>query len=223
MKVAALISGGKDSIYAIYIALQYGWDVTYLVNLIPSNKNSWIFHSINLQVVPAIADSLGIPLITKHTNGEKERELDDLEAALKNLPVEGIISGAVASDYQRTRINHVCDSLNLKSFTPLWHKNPEQLLRWQVNAGFRLIIVSVSAEGLGREWLGKEINERSIDGFIEHCRKHRIHVAGEGGEFETLVIDCPIYKKRLIIEDAETIWSRDYGHLVIKSVDSKLK
>ncbi|HHH79968.1 MAG TPA: TIGR00289 family protein [Thermoplasmatales archaeon] len=219
MRVAALVSGGKDSIYAVYLTVQYGWDVTSLVNLVPFNKDSWMFHSINLHVLPAVADSMGIKLITKRTVGEKERELDDLKEVLRNLPIDGVISGAVASDYQRSRINHVCDEIGLKSFTPLWHKNSEQLLRWQVEAGFRFIIVSISAEGLGREWLGAEINEKNVETFIEHCKKNRIHVAGEGGEFETFVTKSPLYDREIRVSNAEVVWKRDHGYMVIRKTE----
>jgi ABC transporter with metal-binding/Fe-S-binding domain ATP-binding protein len=216
MRVAALISGGKDSLYSIYISLQHGWEVSYLVALVPERRDSWMFHSINLHLLPVIASNIGIPLTMRETKGKREDELKDLKYILRDLPIEGVISGAVASDYQRTRINHVCDELDLKSFAPLWHKSPEQLLRWQVDAGFRFVIVSVSAEGLDRGWLGREIDRESLEEFIECCKRHRIHVTGEGGEFETLVIDCPIYRKALEIENTEIEWKRDYGYLVVK-------
>ncbi|HEC95111.1 MAG TPA: TIGR00289 family protein [Thermoplasmatales archaeon] len=218
MKVVALVSGGKDSIYATYVAIQYGWEVTHLITMIPATKDSWMFHGINLHLMPLIAENMSIPLLTKHTKGEKEKELDDLEEVLRERKVEGVVSGAVASDYQRTRINHVCDGLRLRSFTPLWHKNPEQLLRWQVEAGFEVTIVSVSAEGLGKEWLGEKISEENIDRFIDTCRRNRIHVAGEGGEFETLVTDCPLYKKKVVIKDMEVKWKRNHGIMVITKV-----
>lgn len=219
MRVAALLSGGKDSVYAVYIALQYGWEVTSLVTLTPHSRDSWMFHGINLHLMPKMAENIGVPLIEKHTAGEKEKELDDLKEVLSKLPVEGIISGAIASDYQRSRINHVCDTLGLKSFTPLWHKNPEQLLRWQVEAGFEIMIVSVAAEGLRREWLGEKITEKTVDKFIETCKRNRVHVAGEGGEFETLVMDCPLYKKRVLVKDFNVKWKRDHGLMAIKEVE----
>ncbi len=218
MKVASLISGGKDSIYATYIAMQYGWDISYLVTIVPKNKDSWMFHGVNLQITPIIAKSMEISLIKKESNGLKEVELDDLKSALEGLDIDGVISGAVASDYQRSRINHVCDELGLKSFTPLWHKKPENLLRWQIDAGFEILIVSISAEGLEKRWLGKTLNNRNLNEFIEMCRENRVNAVGEGGEFETLVLNCPVYKNRLVVKELKIIWKRDYGWLEILKI-----
>jgi len=128
MRVAALFSGGKDSVFSIYIAQQYGWDVSHLVTLESENKDSWMFHSINIHLTELLAETMGIPLMKHTTKGEKERELRDLQDILSGLPIDGVISGAIASEYQRTRIERVCDVLGIKSFTPLWHKKPEILL-----------------------------------------------------------------------------------------------
>jgi uncharacterized protein (TIGR00290 family) len=125
MKVAALFSGGKDSVYSIYIASQWGWEITHLISLLPINQESFMFHTINIDLVPLLSQALVIPLVSKTTHGEKETELKDLEQLLSSLPIDGVISGAIASEYQRTRIEQVCDRLDIKSHTPLWHKNQE--------------------------------------------------------------------------------------------------
>ena len=216
MKVAALFSGGKDSVFAIYIAKQFGWDITNLVTLQPEISDSWLFHSINIHLTEKLAEAIDIPLIKKQTKGEKEKELEDLKDILKNLKIDGIISGALASEYQRTRIEKICYDLKIKSFTPLWHKNQESILRDQINAGFRIIIVGVFAGGLDKTWLGKTINEESIDGLLKLIRKYKINAAGEGGEFETLVLDGPLFKKKLVLDDVSKEWKRDNGILIVK-------
>lgn len=136
MKVAALFSGGKDSVFAIYIAQQYGWEVTHLITLQSEIPDSWMFHSVNIHLTDLLAEALGIPLITQSTKGEKEKELQDLQSILQTLEIDGVISGAIASEYQRTRIENICHTLHLKSFTPLWHKNQTLLLHELVHAGF---------------------------------------------------------------------------------------
>ena len=223
MKVASLISGGKDSLYATYIALNHGWSIEYLVSLIPKRKDSWMFHSINIELVKDIASSMKLPLLIKETCGEKEKELEDLKDVLKDLDIEGVVNGAIASDYQRERIGMVCDELGLKNFSPIWHKDQEKILRYQINAGFEILIDAVSAEGLEREWLGKILNTTNIDTFIELCERYGINPSGEGGEFETLVLDCPLYHERLIIEDKEVVWKKDHGYCVVKSVRKEKK
>jgi len=218
MKVAALFSGGKDSVFAIYITKQFGWDVTNLITLQPEKSDSWMFHSINIHLTEKLAEAIEIPLIKKQTKGEKEKELEDLEDILKELKIDGVISGAIASEYQRTRVEKICYDLNIRSFTPLWHKNQELILRDQIRAGFKIIIVGVFAGGLGKTWLGKTINEKSIDDFLNVIKRYKINEVGEGGEFETLVLDGPLFKKKLVLDEVTKEWKRDSGTLkVIKA------
>jgi predicted ATP pyrophosphatase (TIGR00289 family) len=216
MKVAALFSGGKDSTFSIYIAKQYGWDVTHLVTLMSENKDSWMFHSINIHLVDKLAEAMDIPLIKRITKGEKEEELADLKKILSDLDVDGVISGAIASEYQRTRIEKICYELGIKSFTPLWHKNQELVLRDEVDAGFKIIIVGAFAHGFNESWLGRALDKKCIDDLVELQKKYGINVAGEGGEFETLVLDCPLFKKKLVLDEVSKEWKRDSGVLQVK-------
>ena len=216
MKVAALFSGGKDSVFAVYIARQHGWDITHLVTLLPENKDSWMFHSINIHLTEKLAEAIGIPLVKRITKGEKEEELEDLKYILKTLDTEGVISGAIASEYQRTQIEKICYELGIKSFTPIWHKDQDLILREQVNAGFKIIIVGVSAQGFDKTWLGRIIDEKCFDELIKLCKKYDINIAGEGGEFETLVLDGPLFKKKLVLEEVTEEWKRDSGILQVK-------
>jgi len=222
MRVAALFSGGKDSVFSIYIAQQYGWEVTHLITLQPEHKESWMFHSVNIHLTGQLSEALGIPLLKRSTKGEKEKELDDLTAILQNLDIDGVISGAIASEYQRTRIEKICDELGLKSFTPLWHKNQELLLRDQVHAGFHIIIVGVFASGFNETWLGRTIDEKTINDLVNIYNKHGINVAGEGGEYETLVLAGPLFHKQLVVDEAENEWRRDSGILQVKRVHLEL-
>ncbi|PKK85275.1 MAG: TIGR00289 family protein, partial [Thermoplasmata archaeon HGW-Thermoplasmata-1] len=145
MRVASLFSGGKDSVYATYVASMHGWDVVRLVTLVSDASDSWMFHKPNVELAPALADCMGIPILMQPTAGEKESELGDMKAALSYVKgedkIEGVISGALASEYQRVRIEKVCHELGLKSFTPLWHKEQELILRELVAAGFDVRIV----------------------------------------------------------------------------------
>jgi ABC transporter with metal-binding/Fe-S-binding domain ATP-binding protein len=216
MKVAALFSGGKDSVYSIYIAQQWGWNVTHLITIQPENKDSWMFHSINIHLTEKIAEAIDIPLIKKPTKGEKEKELNDLKNILKNLEIDGVISGAIASEYQRTRIEKICHELKIKSFTPIWHKNQQKILRDQIIAGFKIIIVGVFAHGFDKTWLGKKINEETINELRKLSQKFSINEVGEGGEFETLVVDGPIFQKKIILNEISKEWKRDHGFLMVK-------
>ena len=137
---------------------------------------------------------------------------------LSEIEIDGVISGALASEYQRTRIEKVCYDLNIKSFTPIWHKNQELILRNLINAGFKIIVVGVFAQGFDETWLGRSIDESCIDELVKIQKKYGINIAGEGGEFETLVLDGPIFKKKLVLDEVSKEWKRDSGILkVIKS------
>jgi diphthine-ammonia ligase len=217
MRVAALFSGGKDSIFAVYITQQFGWEVSHLVTLHPEKTDSWMFHSINIHLSELLAETLDIPLVKKSTKGEKETELLDLKHILQDLEIDGVVSGAIASEYQRTRIEKICDELGIKSFTPLWHKNQELLLRDQVKAGFHIIVVGVFASGFDETWLGKTIDEETINALVHLNKKYGINIAGEGGEYETLVLDGPLFHKQLMIDESVKEWNRDSGIFQVKS------
>lgn len=215
MRVACLISGGKDSLYACYIAKQWGWEISHLIAIVPK-KLSWMYHGENMHIIPLIAKSMGLPLLMKESNAEKEKELEDLKELIKEASVEGVVSGAIASEYQRTRIEKICHEINVKSFMPLWHKNQKKLLKEMICAGFLIVIDAIAAEGLGEEFLGAIINDTIIKKLEKIEEIYKINAAGEGGEYETLVLDCPIYKKKIEIIKAMKKWDGSRGIYEIK-------
>lgn len=208
MKLAALLSGGKDSLYAAFLMQQEGYDIDYIINIISDNPDSYMFHVPNANLVRYQAKSMGISLIEKTTKGEKESELKDLEEAVRKVRhrVGGIVSGAVASNYQKSRIDAICKNFNLKSFAPLWRHDPEEVLRKMLKDGFEIIITAVAAEGLTEEWLGRRLDDRCIADLLKLHKKYKINIAFEGGEAETFVLDCPLFNKKIEIMDAEKIW-----------------
>ncbi|MGZ7070541.1 MAG: diphthine--ammonia ligase [Methanobacterium sp.] len=219
MQVAVLFSGGKDSTMACYEALKDGHEVKFLVSLISDNPSSYMFHVANIHVAELLAEAMGINFIQKVTKGIKEEELEDLTEILGNLKdngVEAIYSGALHSIYQKSRIDNICDELGLKSCAPLWHRDPEEYIKEIINLGFEVIITSVSAEGLDKSWLGKKIDFDVLNEIKDLNKKYGIHMAFEGGEAETIVLDGPIFKKRIKIVESETIWDRDSGYFLIK-------
>lgn len=219
MKVAVLFSGGKDSTMAFYKASAEGHEVEYLVSLISDNPASYMFHVANIHITELSAEALGVPLIKKVTKGIKEEELEDLKNVLRDLKdkgVDGIYSGALHSVYQKSRVDRICDELGLKSCAPLWHIDPEKYMKEIINLGFEVIITSVSAEGLDESWLGRKVDLESLDEIKELNKKYGMHMAFEGGEAETLVLDGPVFNKKIKIIESETIWDRDSGYFLIK-------
>jgi len=180
---------------------------------------SYMFHFPNLKWTALQAESIGVPLLTEDTEGVKEEELADLERALANAKsmfgVEGIYTGALASVYQKTRVEQVCGRLSLKCISPLWGAEPEAHLRRLVAEGFAVIVVSVSALGLDQTWLGRALDGSSIDELVALGRKFRFHVGLEGGEGETFVLDAPFFSKRIEILASVKHWKGESGYLEI--------
>jgi ABC transporter with metal-binding/Fe-S-binding domain ATP-binding protein len=196
MGFAALTSGGKDSILSVQKAIDQGIEVTHLVTVRPENPDSFMFHSSNLDAVPVIADLSGIGYVEIHTKGEKENELKDLSEGLRNLEIEGITVGAVNSRYQNDRVNTIADELDIEVFAPLWHMDPEQLLR-EVAERMDAIIIVTAADGLSEDLLGRHIDNDLIEQLMQISARKHIHLAGEGGEYETLALNAPFYPRPL--------------------------
>lgn len=213
MKVAALFSGGKDSCLAVQRALDSGWHVTRLVSMKSDNPESYMFHYPNIELTVMQAEAAGIPLVMGSTMGVKEEELRDLEGALRPLrgEISGVVVGAIESRYQSERVSAVCRRLGLSMEAPLWKENPRGLWDEILKRGFVVMVVGVACGGLGREWLGRVMDRESLRGLERLSRKHGFHLGGEGGEFETLVLDAPFFGKRLAVRKAETEWKGDSG------------
>jgi len=220
MILAALFSGGKDSSFALFKAKEVGHEIKYLATIHSKNPYSYMYHTSNIGLTLMQSRCLDIQLVSKESLGEKEKEVEDLKILLSNLGVDGVVCGAIASNYQKKRVEGVCNELKLKLITPLWKKDPEELLKEMIKDGFKIIITTVSAEGFDKDWLGRGIDEKCIEDLIELNKKFGINVCGDGGEYESLVIDCPLFKSRILITKAEKIWKDDNGIFEIK--DAKL-
>lgn len=222
MKLAALTSGGKDSLFAAYLMHSQGFEISYLVTLHPVSDESYMFHVPNLWLTGLQALSMDVPILMRGTSGEKEEEVKDLKAALETVEgeIEGVVTGAVASEYQRQRVDVVCEELGIPSFAPLWHKDPEKILREILGAGFEVIITSVAAEGLDRGWLGRALDEEAVESLRTLKEKYGIHVAGEGGEYETLVLDMPMFKYGFTVTNADVRWHANSGVYEVQDVET---
>ena len=216
MRVAALVTGGKDSALALHRALKLGHEVKFLVTMIPQREDSWMFHFPNIHLTDLFAKAVEIPLVKAETVGIKETELEDLKNLLATLDIEGVVSGAISSRYQKERIDKVCQELNLKSVAPLWQEDPMQLLKEIVKLDFEVIVVGVYAYGFDQSWLGRKIDSTTLKNLIELSDKYQISLVGEGGEYETLVLDAPFFKKRIHVLQTERIWENHSGYLLVK-------
>ncbi|TKJ17083.1 hypothetical protein CEE44_00930 [Candidatus Woesearchaeota archaeon B3_Woes] len=221
--LGCLFSSGKDSTYAMYLIKQKGYPVKCLINIDPKNEFSYMYHKPDKQTVKLQADSMSLPLVYVKSKGEKEKELKDLEVALKlakqKYNIKGIITGALYSNYQRIRIEKLCKKLKLECFNPLWHINQEDYMRKLITNKFKIIFTKIAADGLDKSWLGKIISDKDIDELVKINKKIGINVAGEGGEFESLVIDCPLFKSKINIKKYEVKEeSKNNADFIIKEV-----
>lgn len=212
MRIAVLFSGGKDSTFATYVSMQHGWDVSYLISVYPEPE-SLMFHVPNIHLTPLLAQAMGIEYISVHAKDE----LLGLKNSLSDLDIDGVVSGAVASEYQRTRIEGICEELGIKSFTPLWHKDPNVLLKDILDAGFDVMVVGVFAEGFDSSWLGRRIDEGVYQDLLNLNKRYGINISGEGGEYETLVLDAPFFKKKMKILKSTQEWHGTYGTLALEA------
>ncbi len=206
MRVAVLYSGGKDSNYALYWALKQGFEVKYLVSMVSESDESYMYHVPNIHLTELQAKAIGIPLIKGFTSGEKEKEVEDMRAVLEGLKIDGVVAGALASGYQKKRVDRVARELGLESFAPAWHRDPIEYMRELIEI-FDIVMVGTAAYGLDERWLGKKIDEKALGELVKLHEKYRIHVAGEGGEFETFVRDAPFFKARIVFDEVEKKWN----------------
>ena len=218
MKVAVLFSGGKDSTYAAWIAQHQGWDTAALVSIRPKNVESMMFHFPGVRWTMLQAQALGLPHHVLEVGNDELLSLKEgLAETKRDFGISGVVTGAVASDYQKSRIDRVCDDLGLKSFAPLWHKDPRRLVDDLKLLGLKIMMIGVGAAGLDESWLGKELTDDRWAMLEALSMKYGIHLTGEGGEYETLVLDAPMFKKRVQIAKGHNQWDGDSGHYVIEN------
>jgi diphthine-ammonia ligase len=224
MKVIGLISGGKDSIYNLIECIKNGHEIICLGHLArPENTgemDSYMYQTVGSEMIDAIAECLGLPLIKRTLNSKplnldlkyeetKNDEVEDLfellvEAKEKFPEIQGVSTGAIWSVYQKNRVVNLCERLNLISLAYLWERNQKELLMDMINDGMESVLIKSCVVGLGKEDLLKTIKEAQPKLFSLE-QKYKINVCGEGGEFESLTVDCPIYKKRINIKDYEVV------------------
>ncbi|USZ69122.1 diphthine--ammonia ligase [Halorussus salilacus] len=231
----SLFSGGKDSSWALYRALESGLDVTRLLTVHPEG-DSYMYHVPATELAALAAESIGIPLVevepddfgaddAEESGAQGDAELRPLEAALRDLDADlsggiaGLTAGAVESEYQTSRIEGLCDRLDADLFAPLWREDPRELADAMLEAGFEITVVRVAAYGLDESWLGRTLDAEAFEELEGLNESHGVHILGEGGEFETLVTDGP-HMDRPIELEYDTEWDGTRG--TIRVEDARL-
>ncbi|KAJ2159088.1 hypothetical protein GGF46_003289 [Coemansia sp. RSA 552] len=226
MKVVALVSGGKDSAYNMMKCVEHGHEIVALAHAHPPESSasdemdSFLFQTVGSNAVHAMAKCMELPLYhceiqgsavtqeldyTLTENDETEDLYDLLKDVTKNHPdVGGVSVGAIFSSYQGNRVQHVCDRLGLKMLAYLWHRDQAELLQEMVANGVNAVLIKVAAMGLGHNDLGKSLAQMTPK-LLDLSDKYGVHPCGEGGEFESFTLDCPLFKKRIVIDESEVV------------------
>ncbi len=220
MKLAALFSGGKDSTFAIYKVKSEGHVVKCLVTIFPLSDESKFLHYPNINMTRLQAESMKIPHLFGHTNSNTtEIEMSELESLLtqakRDFEIEGIVHGGILSEFQKNHFENICQKLNLKIISPLWKINQKEYMKTLIESGFKFIITSVSSEGLDDSWLGREITNEDVNNLEKLSSKHRFNLSFEGGEAESLVVDCSLFSVPLKIIKSNKIWNGYRGRFEI--------
>jgi ABC transporter with metal-binding/Fe-S-binding domain ATP-binding protein len=221
MKLGVLFSGGKDSVFACWRAMEKN-EVACLITLVSENPDSYMFHTPNISRTGLQAEAMGIALLTWKTQGIKEEELSDLAAAIaaarEKFGIQGIVTGAIESVYQAARVQRVCRSLNLWCYNPLWQTDQVDYLRRLLKEGFSVMFSGVFAYPFDAFWLGASLTEERIKTLERLERKYRINPSGEGGELESFVLDAPFFRKRIEILKASKRYANYRGRFVIEKM-----
>jgi diphthine-ammonia ligase len=202
----ALVSGGKDSIYSAYLAETQGWSVDELLTLEPSDAESALFHTPLLGLVALQAEAWGKAHRRHPIEGTGAAAE---EAALRrSLAGEGgwVVAGAIASSFQWSRLHRVCYALGRPLYTPLWGKEDRRVVREEIGAGLDIRLAHLAAEPLTEELAGRRLDVPMLTEIARRSRElRRLHLAGEGGEFETLVVDAPFFRSRIVWDGEERV------------------
>lgn len=192
MKIVSSWSGGKESCFACYKAIQDGLDVSYLLNMAVDGKS----HGLDMKLVLAQSQSIGIPLMQRVVTWDSyEEEFKKAVNELKKNGVNGMIFGDIDIQEHRGWVERICAELGIKPFLPLWKHKRDELINEFISAGFDAIVVCVKSDILGKEWLGRIINEK----FVDDLSHMDVDLCGEFGEYHTFVVDGPIFKKKIKI------------------------
>ncbi len=212
-------SGGKESALACYRAIKKGFEVSHLLNMTDEKSERSRSHGLSDEVLSAQSDAIGIPIVQRAVTWDTyEQGFKDAIKALKDEGVEGVVFGDIDVQEHRDWTERICKETGVSCIQPLWKEDRKGIMEDFLSAGFEAIIVRAREDFFDKKWLGHRIDQHSITNFEELG----VDVCGELGEYHTLVVDGPIFKKRIEVSDSKTItkdgfWSLDIKDFTLKS------
>ncbi len=221
MRVLVLSSGGKDSSLALWWSICQGWTISSVVTVSIEGEDSWMFQIPGTKLAELQCKDMDLQHQMITVSGEDEVEVGELLEGLRPLieahSIDALVCGALRSEYQRRRIDRICEELAIHSFSPLWHHDAERHMHELLECGMEMWMVSVSCDGLDEDWLGRKLDIEAFDELSKLSSKFRFSIDGEGGEFETIITSGPHMNGRIVFE-AEHKWSGNRGHLNITAM-----
>ncbi len=203
-------TGGKDGCYSCYKAMNDGFKITHLLHF--QNLKKTGSHELNPALIRAQAQALGLPLQQRDFYSyEEEFKKAALQLRSQGERFDAAVFGHIET--HKPLVDRISHDLDIDLILPLWKQNSEKIVNEIIDAGFEVILVSVRDGFLGKEWLGRRIDDK----FIADLRKANSTVdpCGENGEFHTLVLDGPIFKKKIVITGSDPVYREGYWFLKI--------
>ena len=224
MKLASLFTGGKDSIYSIYLAQEQGHDLSCLLTVFAESAESHLLHHPNLSWTRLQAESMGVPQMSaRSVSVQTDAEMDVLDGLLHEAKTEfgiqGVVHGGIMSRFQKERFESLCRNHALDLVSPVWGIPPERYMRSLLDSSIVFIVTAVSSDGLDDSWLGRTISSSDVARLEGLARKFGFNMNFEGGEAETFVTDCPLFSHPIRINRARKIWDGYRGRFEIDDAE----
>lgn len=224
LRFAGLFSGGKDSVSSILRSVRQGHELRCVIIIHPKDDESLLYHYPNHHILAKVAGAIEVPIIEiKCEKNDKESEVDNLyngiNQAINQFQVKGLCHGCIHSEFQMNIFRKVVEKFNLKLLSPLWKIDTEIYYNTLFKDNFEIILTRVAANGLDKTWLGKTITPITLRDLRNLSNKFGFNLDFEGGEAETLVLSCPLYKKRIVTKASKSQWDGIRGIFEISDVE----
>ena len=222
IQVTCLVSGGKDSVFALWVAL-HKYKVQSIITIYPEESDSYLFHIPNCKHVGLIAHMLSIPhIIVYSSKNNLDHEIKVLKDVLEETKTEAVITGGIRSDYQRYKFNRAAKLAGMKCLSPLWRLKPETLISELFTNNFNVIFVAVSSMGLGKDLLGKKMTFENIERIRKITTGTDLSLIGEGGEYESFVLNAPFFPSEIKILRSRVHWNETREEGFFEILEAKL-
>lgn len=214
-------SGGKDSCMAMHYASTQGFQPARLLTTITEDKLNSRGHGISVELLTLQAEALGLPFLHVPTSWDEYEA--HFKEALDILKEEGIgigIFGDICFNAHRQWVEEVCGARDVQAVLPLWGKSEPELLEEFVSLGYESIVIAARDQYFGSDILGKKLDPEFLQSIDELNRTKSVSHCGEAGEYHTIVVNGPLFKKRLEITAAEK--EHRTGHWFYNISDARL-